>query len=91
MATITSRHKMSNLPMNMYPSNHVTSSSALTDPIPKARYRCGSTDLALCSLFELLPIEMLDSVLINAFQPRTKARGQLMVPPKPSVDLSKTQ
>ncbi|XP_050046661.1 dehydrogenase/reductase SDR family member 9-like [Dermacentor andersoni] len=64
---------------------------ALTDPIPKARYRCGSTDLALCSLFELLPIEMLDSVLINAFQPRTKARGQLMVPPKPSVDLSKTQ
>lgn len=64
---------------------------ALTDPIPKARYRCGSTDVALCSLFEMLPIEMLDSVLINGFQPRTKERAQLTVPPKPTGDLSKTQ
>lgn len=50
---------------------------ALTDPVPKARYRCGSTDVALCSLFEILPVEMVDSVLINAFQPRSKARANL--------------
>lgn len=56
---------------------------ALTDPVPKARYRCGSTDVALCSLLELLPVEIVDSVLINAYQPRSKARstfGNLSTP-----------
>lgn len=63
---------------------------ALTDPVPKARYRCGSTDVALCSLFELLPIEMLDSVLINVFQPKSKSRGKLFASPATPVELTKT-
>lgn len=48
---------------------------ALTDPVPKARYRCGSSDVALCTLLEMLPIELVDSFLVSAFQPRSKAKS----------------
>ncbi|CAN7995418.1 unnamed protein product [Ixodes hexagonus] len=56
---------------------------ALTDPVPKARYRCGSSDVALCTLLELLPIELVDSFFVSLFQPRAKSKvpGTPMVPP----------
>ncbi|KAM7299908.1 hypothetical protein ISCGN_020472 [Ixodes scapularis] len=50
---------------------------ALTDPVPKARYRCGSSDLALSTLLELLPMELVDSFFISLFQPRSKFKTTL--------------
>ncbi|EEC05258.1 dehydrogenase, putative [Ixodes scapularis] len=50
---------------------------ALTDPVPKARYRCGSSDLALCTLLELLPMELVDSFFVSLFQPRSKFKTTL--------------
>ncbi|CAN7993397.1 unnamed protein product, partial [Ixodes pacificus] len=50
---------------------------ALTDPVPKARYRCGGSDLALCTLLELLPMELVDSFFISLFQPRSKFKTVL--------------
>lgn len=61
--------------MRMRTESTMPTCSALTDPVPKARYRCGSSDVALCTLLEMLPIELVDSFLVSAFQPRSKAKS----------------
>ncbi|XP_064487836.1 17-beta-hydroxysteroid dehydrogenase type 6-like [Ornithodoros turicata] len=47
---------------------------ALTDTSPKARYRCGGSDMILALFLELLPTEVVDTVINSVFQPRCRVK-----------------
>ncbi|XP_064487805.1 17-beta-hydroxysteroid dehydrogenase type 6-like [Ornithodoros turicata] len=69
------------LPKRLYTYMHINLNDvsrainrALTDAAPRARYRCGGSDMFMALLLEMLPPDVVDTVVNTIFQPRCRVK-----------------